>query len=180
MSRVRRPARCSGPAAPEHREAAVDEDGHAGHPRVDAIRGTVEDVSAARRVARDPGRPRWRPGVDGRRRGDRHGKCEGGEAADEDLASGQLPSPSEGDRADGGPRSTTLCQGMREVPCPPGRARNSVVPRWKLPGANAALAELMAADAELEGRPFGPGPGDLATPPGHPPGEVGAGCLVIS
>ena len=43
-----------------------------------------------------------------------------------------------------------------------------------------ALAELMAADAELEGRPFGPGPGDLATPPGHPPGEVGAGCLVIS
>ena len=61
-----------------------------------------------------------------------------------------------------------------------GTCENSAVPRWKLPGPNAALAGLMAADAELEGRPFGPGPGDLATPPGHPPGEVGAGCLVIS
>ena len=102
MSRVRRPARCSGPAAPEHGEAAADEDGHAGS---GPGGGAVGDVGPARRVARDSGRPRRRPGVEGRRRGGRQGKCDGGNATDEELASGQLPSPSHGHndqrRADG-------------------------------------------------------------------------------
>jgi hypothetical protein len=41
--------------------------------------------------------------------------------------------------------------------------------RWKPPIPSPALAELLAADAEREGRPFGGWAGEVATPAGPPP-----------